>query len=68
MQAEGADTIRERAVGPTRALWHRALVVRGTSGGCGSLSEKMESAAARDGLPYAPLLKAHSLESPAPAL
>jgi hypothetical protein len=34
VQVEGAKHMRGRAVGPTRALRRRALVVRRTSGGC----------------------------------
>jgi hypothetical protein len=56
MQAEGAIHIRERAVGPSRALWRRALVVRGTIGRLRLTTRSVSWGAARDGLPCVPLL------------
>jgi hypothetical protein len=60
-QVEGAKHIREACLWSHPATQSRALVVRGTSGGCALPTRDMSWGAARDGLPCIPLLVAHSL-------
>src|SRR4029077_1936264 len=62
LQVEGAEHIRERGFGPARAAAKRGRAHRfwGPRPAAGALA-KIESAAARDGLPCAPLPALHSL-------